>query len=112
MVDAFLADAPRFEAYRAEISQMLTDWQNSRTALAPIIDHSPALKEIKPLSSNLSALGGAGLETLSYLKPGAAATPEWRATALSKMDEAAKPYAALEIAVVPSVRKLILATGK
>jgi hexosaminidase len=112
MVDAFLADGPRFEAYRAEISQMLTDWQNSGTALAPIIDHSPALKEIKPLSSNLSALGGAGLETLSYLRPGAAATPEWRATALSKMDEAAKPYAALEIAVVPSVRKLILATGK
>ena len=111
MVDAFLADAPRFEAYRPEIIQMLTEWQNSGAALAPIIDRSPSLKEIKPLASNLSALGEAGLETLSYLKPGAAPTAEWRTTALAKMDDAAKPYAALEIAIVPSVRRLILATG-
>jgi hypothetical protein len=91
---------------------MLTDWKNSGAALVPIIDRSPSLKEVKPLASNLSALGEAGLETLSYLKTGAAPTAEWRTMALAKMDEAAKPYAALEIAVVPSIRRLILATDK
>jgi hexosaminidase len=112
MVDAFLADAPRFQLYRAEIGQALADWQTSGATLEPLIDRSPALKEVKPLATNLSVIGETGLEALSYLKLGLASTPEWRTAAQLKMDEAAKPYGALEFAVIPSVRKLILATGK
>jgi hypothetical protein len=67
---------------------------------------------VKPLAANLSVLGDTGLEALSYLKLGVPSTPEWRTQSLLKMDEAAKPYGALEFMVVPSVRKLILATGK
>lgn len=112
MVDAFLADAPRFQLYRSELGQMLADWQRSGATLEPLIDRSPSLKEVKPLAANLSVLGETGLEALSYIKLGLPATPEWRTQSLLKMDEAAKPYGALEFMVVPSVRKLILATGK
>ena len=112
MVDGFLADAPRFQLYRAEISQTLADWQTSGATLEPLIDRSPSLKEVKPLAMNLSVLGETGLEAMSYLKLGLASTPDWRTAAQLKMDEAAKPYGALEFVVVPSVRKLILATGK
>jgi hexosaminidase len=42
MVDAFLADAPRYQLYRAEISQMLRDWQTSGAMLEPLIDRSPS----------------------------------------------------------------------
>lgn len=112
MVDAFLADAPRFQLYRSELGQMLADWQRSGATLEPLIDRSPSLKEIKPLAANLSILGETGLEALSYIKLGLPSTPEWRTQSLLKMDEAAKPYGALEFMVVPSVRKLILATGK
>jgi hexosaminidase len=111
MVDAFLADAPRFQLYRAEISQMLADWQTSGATLEPLIDRSPSLKEVKPLATNLSVLGETGLEALSYLKLGLASTPEWRTAAQLKMDEAAKPSGALEFTVIPSVRKLILASS-
>ncbi|HKV36977.1 MAG TPA: family 20 glycosylhydrolase [Pyrinomonadaceae bacterium] len=112
MVDAFLADAPRFQLYRSELGQMLADWQRSGATLEPLIDRSPSLKEVKPLAANLSVLGETGLEALSYIKLGLPSTPEWRTQSLLKMDEAAKPYGALEFMVVPSVRKLILATGK
>ncbi|HXQ70967.1 MAG TPA: family 20 glycosylhydrolase, partial [Pyrinomonadaceae bacterium] len=112
MVDAFLADAPRFQLYRSELGQMLADWQRSGAMLEPLIDRSPSLKEVKPLAANLSVLGETGLEALSYIKLGLPSTPEWRTQSLLKMDEAAKPYGALEFMVVPSVRKLILATGK
>jgi hypothetical protein len=61
---------------------------------------------------NLSVLGETGLEAMSYLKFGMASTPDWRTASQLKMDEAAKPYGALEFVVVPSVRKLIVATGK
>jgi hexosaminidase len=112
MVEAFLADAPRFQLYREELGQMLADWQRSGAMLEPLIDRSPSLKEVKPLATNLSVLGETGLEALSYLKLGIPSTPEWRTASLLKMDEAAKPYGALEFMVIPSLRKLILATGK
>jgi len=111
MVDAFLADAPRFQLYRAEISQTLADWQTSGATLEPLIDRSPSLREVKPLAMNLSVLGETGLEAVSYLKLGMPSTPEWRTAAQLKMDEATKPYGALEFVVVPSIRKLIVATG-
>ena len=111
MVDAFLADAPRFQLYRAEITQTLADWQTSGATLEPLIERSPSLKEVKPLAMNLSVLGETGLEAVSYLKLGLRSTPEWQTASLLKMDEAAKPYGALEFVVVPSVRKLIVASG-
>ena len=112
MVDAFLADAPRFQLYRSELGQMLAEWQTAGAALEPLIDRSPALKEVKPLADNLSVLGETGTEALTYLKLGVPSTPEWRKASELKMDEAAKPYGALEFVVIPSVRKLIVATGK
>jgi hexosaminidase len=112
MVDAFLADAPRYQLYRSELGQMLAEWQTAGAALEPLIDRSPSLKEVKPLANNLSVLGETGTEALTYLKLGLPSTAEWRKASELKLDEAAKPYGALEFVVVSSVRKLILASSK
>jgi hexosaminidase len=112
MVDAFLADAPRFQMYRSELGEMLASWQTSGASLEPLIDRSPSLKEVKPLATNLSVLGETGLEALSYLKLNLPPTAEWRTASLLKMDEASKPYGALEFVVVPSLRKLIVAAAE
>lgn len=112
MVDAFLADAPRFQMYRTELSEMLANWQTSGAMLEPLIDRSPSLKEVKPLAANLSVLGETGLEALSYLKLNVPPTPEWRTASLLKMDEAAKPYGALEFMVIASMRKLIVGAAE
>jgi hexosaminidase len=112
MVEQFLADAPRFQLYRAELSEALADWQTSGASLEPLTDRSPALKEIKPLAKNLSDLGETGLESISYLKLGTPPTSEWRDMSLAKLDEAAKPYGALEFVVIPSVRQLVIAAAE
>jgi hexosaminidase len=112
MVDAFLADAPRFQMYRSELGEMLASWQTSGASLEPLIDRSPSLKEVKPLATNLSVLGETGLEALSYLKLNLPPTAEWRTASLLKMDEASKSYGALEFVVVPSLRKLIVAAAE
>ena len=109
MVKEFLDDAPRYQLYRAELTQMLSEWQGSAAALGPMIDRSPALKEIKPLTKGLAELGDVGLEAISYLKLGQPPTREWREASTLKLDEAAKPYAALEFMVVPAVKQLVLA---
>ena len=112
MVDEFLNDAPRFQLYRAELASTLADWQTSGASLEPIIDRSPALKEIKPLAKNLSDVGETGMEALSFLKMATPPTKEWRDTSLARLDEAAKPYGALEFAVLPGLRKLVIAASE
>ncbi len=112
MVDAFLADAPRFQLYRSDIRDSLASWRDAGTALDPMIDRAPALQEARPLAKNLADVAAAGLEAIAYLSTGDAATTEWRDAQLAKLDEAAKPKAALEFVVITSVRKLVIAAAE
>jgi hexosaminidase len=112
MVKEFLDDAPRYQLYRPELSEMLSDWQRSGASLEPIIDRSPSLKEIKPLAENLTQLGETGLEAISYLKFGTPPPRQWRETSLAKVDEAAKPYGALEFVVIAGVKQLVNAAAE
>jgi len=111
-VDAFLSDAPRFALYRPDLEHTLVEWQTAGRALGPTIDRSPALQEARPLANNLSAIAAAGLEAISHLSAGDAVTGEWRDAQLAKLDEAAKPSAALEFVVITSVRKLVIAAAE
>ncbi|HYV14308.1 MAG TPA: family 20 glycosylhydrolase [Pyrinomonadaceae bacterium] len=112
MVSEFLNDGPRFQLYHAELKQMLGDWQTAGASLNPVIDRSPALKEIKPLAQNLSQLGATGMEALTYLKLGMPPPREWREQSLAKVDEATKPYGALEFVVVAGVKQLVNAAAE
>ena len=77
-----------------------------------MIDRSPALQEVRPLANNLSSIAEAGLEALAHLSTGDAPTIEWRNAQLARLDEAAKPSAALEFVVITSVRKLVIAAAE
>ncbi len=112
MVKEFLGDAPRYQLYHAELSEMLADWQTSGASLDPMIDRSPALKEIKPLAQHLTQLGETGLQAISYLKLGMPPPKEWSETSLAKVDEAAKPYGALEFVVISGVKQLVNAAAE
>jgi hexosaminidase len=112
LVEAFLSDAPRFVLYRQDISSTLNQWRTSALSLGPLIDRSPALQEARPLTNDLSYIAQAGLEAMSYLSAGDAAMPQWRDAQLAKLDEAAKPKAALEFVVIGSVRKLVIAAAE
>jgi len=112
MVSEFLNDGPRYQLYRPELSQMLSDWQSAGASLGPMIDRSPALKEVKPLAQNLTQLGSTGLEAITYLKLGMPPPREWRDQSLAKVDEAAKPYGALEFVVIAGVKQLVNAAAE
>jgi hexosaminidase len=107
-----LSDAPRFELYQPEISNLLTDWNDSSLALNPIIDHNPALEEARPLARDLGELGRLGREALAYLTSDTPPPVDWRNAALARLDEAAKPRAALEFVVILSLRKLVIAASE
>jgi hexosaminidase len=111
-VDAFLSDAPRFALYRPNLERTLVEWQTAGRALGPIIDRSPALQEATPLVRNLATIAETGLEAISHLSAGDAPATEWRDAQLTRLDEAAKPGAALEFVVIASVRKLVIAAAE
>jgi hexosaminidase len=112
MVSEFLNDGPRYQLYRGELSQMLSDWQTAGASLNPVIDRSPALKEIKPLALNLTQLGSTGLEAINYLKLGIPPPREWRDQSLAKVEDAAKPYGALEFVVIGGMKQLVNAAAE
>ncbi|HEV7377171.1 MAG TPA: family 20 glycosylhydrolase [Pyrinomonadaceae bacterium] len=109
LVDGLLSDAPRFELRSQEIQNTLTEWRNAGTELEVMIDRSPALNEARPLALDLSKMGTAGLEALSFLRKGVAPTMQWRDMSLATLEQAAQPKAALEFPIIPSVRELIMA---
>ena len=111
-VEELLADAPRFRDRREELAITLTTWRDIRPAVDRLIDRAPALRETVPLAVDVSALGSLGLEALSFLATGTAPPADWRDASLARVDAAAKPRAAVELAVTPTMRKLVVAAAE
>jgi hexosaminidase len=111
MVEGLLSDAPRFQLYRGNLEELLTEWREAGPPLEALIDRSPALQEARPLARDLSDIGEVGLEALSYLKTGVTPGAEWRDARLARLDQAARPKAALEFPIIPGVKQLIIAAS-
>jgi hexosaminidase len=112
LVDGLLSDAPRFETHAQEVRATLDEWLGAGPELEALIDGSPALAEARPLAGDLSRLGAVGSEALAYLTKGVAPGDDWRQSRLAALDEAAKPKAAVEFAVIQSVRALVVAAAE
>ncbi len=95
----------------ARVRNLLSVWRDNQVELGSQFEKSLLLREVAPISQNLSALGAAGLAALDYLDRGQPAPPAWVAQQLALVEQAEKPQAQLLIMVAPSVRKLIQASA-
>jgi hexosaminidase len=95
----------------ALVRTLLSRWRDNQVELQPMFEKSILLKEVGPLSQNLSAVGAAGLAALDYLDRGEPAPAAWVMQQLTVVEQAKKPQAQLLIVVVPAVEKLIQASG-
>ena len=93
------------------VRNLLSRWRDNQVELQPQFEKSLLLKEVAPISQNLSALGAAGLAALDYLDRGEPAPAGWVAAQLALVEQAEKPQAQLLIMVAPSVGKLIQASA-
>ena len=104
MVDDYLS-MPNQQT--GDIEDLLIQWAENHTKLSPIIAVSPILKEIEPLSKNLSEIAKTGLHILEYVKQQKPAEKpsiikEWQ----SGIEKAKQPYAQAEIVIVSAIEKL------
>jgi hexosaminidase len=108
LVDGLLSDAPHFRRNQDRIKLVLAQWRDVRPALDVMIERSPVLREAEQLPRDLSDIGTAGLEALSYLAADVAPPAGWREARMAALEQAAKPKAEVEFAIIGSVRKLVV----
>ena len=110
LVDALIAGRASADS-KQEIRSFLTRWRDNQANLQPLETQSFLLKEIVPLSRDLSAVATAGLQAMDYVDRGDRAPGAWAAQQFALLESAQKPKAQLLIMVVPAVQKLIEASS-
>jgi hexosaminidase len=95
----------------ALVRSLLSQWRDNQVELQPLFEKSSLLREVAPISQNLSALGAAGLAALDYLDRGEHPPAAWITQQLALVEQAKKPQAQLLVVVAPSVAKLIQASA-
>ena len=105
LVDA-LATGQADAAVKQEIRMWLIRWRDN-PSLQPLTMRSFLVKEVVPLSQDLTATAVAGLLALDYLDRGERPSETWKAQQLAFLTQAEEPKAQLLLMVVPSVAKLV-----
>jgi hexosaminidase len=107
VLSEFIASNFQDAKAEADIRASLTLWRDNDGQLQPLLQNSYLLKEVSPVSQNLSALGAAGLQALDYIEKGERAPDSWHSQEIAIAQTAAKPAADLILAVAPAVQKLV-----
>jgi hexosaminidase len=110
-VDAYLKSGP--DATRdGELRSALARWRDNHALLEPILDRAPRAAEARVHSRDLAAVSRRGVEALDHLGTGHSAPAAWVEEAKADLAIAERPSASeLELAVLPAVRKLVLAAS-
>ena len=113
MVESLSSAGDATNETKQQMRQWLLLWRDNQSKLQPAISQSSLMKEIAPLSQNLSVLAAAGLQALDYLDRKERAPDSFRAEQTALIQQAGKPRAQLLIMLAPSIQKLIdLSAGR
>jgi hexosaminidase len=112
----FAANVDRFlqtkdQALAIEINAVLVSWRDNHKVLLPIIQGSPVLKEIQPLSEALTLAAETGIKAFDLVLSGQKSDQAWVDEMLKALGEAKKPKAHAELAILPAVEKLVKASA-
>jgi hexosaminidase len=107
MVDEMVDDAPKHMANRETIKAWLIEWRDNHSKLKPILEISLLLKEIIPLSEDVSSLADAGLQALDFLENKKQPPQPWIENVSSLLKRPQRPKYELVIMIVPAIRKLV-----
>lgn len=106
LVDALIAGRAD-SAAKQEVRACLTRWRDNQSNLQALVTQSFLLKEIVPVSQDLSAVAASGLQALDYIDRGERAPDAWATQQFALLQEAEKPKAQLLLMVAPAVQKLV-----
>lgn len=98
----------------AMLARQLDAWRaTGRSVSGTLAQESPRVRAIAPFAENLAAASEIGLEALRGLStsPAAPRDEAWMKTKLDALTQAAKPVAAVELPIMPALRRLVVAAA-
>lgn len=91
----------------AELKALLKDIKERQIAVKEILQISPVLREMQPMSENLAKLAQLGIEAVDIYLSKRKPAPGWHKKVEPILLEAEKPYGQTEIPFAPTVSKFI-----
>jgi hexosaminidase len=110
MGDKFVASSCHDAALAAQLRAQLVEWRDNDAKLQPLMQRSYLVKEIAPVSQQLSAAAGAGLAALDALEHGGA-DEAWKAQQVAVLQQAQTVKAQLLVIPAPAIQKLVEAVA-
>ena len=107
-----LADPGQHSQEIDELRRVFNEWKANSMQLRPLIASSFLLREVAPISEDLSRAGTMGLKALQYLESGERAPAQWLAEQTEELKRMEQPRAEVVLAAVRPVRALIEAFSK
>lgn len=107
LVDEYLEDQVGPRPHREEIRKWLSKWRDNHQILKPVLEESPLLYEIIPLSRDTALLAEAGLQAVEYIEKDEKAPLSLVKKALPLLIPPQRPEHELLIMIVPAVKKLV-----
>jgi hexosaminidase len=111
LVQQLLQNGFKNRGAEAQIRMFLTSWRDNDAELHRILEKSFLLREVAPLSQELSSVAASGLTALDYLEKSEPAPQAWRTKEIAHLELANAPKADLLLTVVAPVRELVEATS-
>ncbi|MBS1786714.1 MAG: family 20 glycosylhydrolase [Acidobacteria bacterium] len=87
-------------------------WANAGQRLRVFAQESAGLSDSLLFANDLIALGQMGEESLQFLTKGETPPESWRMAKLKQLDEAVMPRAAVEFAILPTIKELVIAAAE
>jgi hexosaminidase len=111
LLDSLFRDPSRGPGIRDTLATMFASWQSLAPAIAALTTNAPLLTDADSAAAALSVAGGIGTDALAYLGGGQPAASTWTSERLAKLDSLAAPRGLLKLAIIPQLRRLVLAAG-
>jgi len=110
-VQTYIRSGYKDQASAEHIRSSLMEWRNNDAKLQPVLNRSFLTQELAPLSTDLAAMGSAGLSAMDCLEKSLPCTEQWRTQQLSVVEGVRKPKADLLLTVASPVQQLIEASA-
>jgi hexosaminidase len=111
VVDAFLGGSCRDGNLATRLRAQLTMWRDNDAALQSVALKSSFVKEVAPISQDLSTVAGIGLSALDAIEKGAPVADDAKAQFTATIATASKGKAQLLLIPAPTIQKLVDATA-
>ncbi|HKV50831.1 MAG TPA: beta-N-acetylhexosaminidase [Gemmatimonadaceae bacterium] len=111
LLDTLFHDPSRAPGLRDSLATMFARWQALAPAIAALTAHAPLLTDADSAAGALATASGIGADALTYLGGGQPASSTWTSDRLAQLDSLAAPRGLLKLAIIPQLRRLVLAAG-